>query len=275
MRVVRLVLLALSMSGCASILGNDYEVDSFDASVGSSGSTAGAGAAGGGASNTGGSPGSGGSSGAGGSAGAGGASGTLVDASSDSATPDADTKSDRPLEATPDAADGASIDAYDAGIVIDVAPEAPSCNPLNGSCGDGGALTCDPGFSSCNGSASDGCECRTSVCCGSSCQSQHVTCMLNGVPASPCADGTGQYFYDCVALGTFNNAQATKACAAVTGDMSACSAGVCPGMHQVICGLNGSGNCICWEYAGPAVGRVLNSGSASCLCPFAMSPTWN
>ncbi len=137
-------------------------------------------------------------------------------------------------------------------------------------------LTCNPGFSSCNASNADGCECATPACCpGLTCQNQHVACMLAGNPSSPCADGTGKYYYDCVALGTINSAQATKACAAVTGNASACSLGSCPGQNLVVCSFDGIGNCVCWEYSGPTVGRMYKSNNASCFCPTSTSPMWN
>jgi hypothetical protein len=99
--------------------------------------------------------------------------------------------------------------------------------------------------------------------------------MLNNNPSSPCTDGTGQRFYDCVALGTINSGQATKACAAVTGNVSACSLGSCPGNHQVVCSFDGGGNCMCWEYSGTQAGRMYKSLNASCYCPTSTSPTWN
>ena len=150
----------------------------------------------------------------------------------------------------------------------------PSCNPVNGSCSNG-LLTCNPSFASCNGSNADGCECATPACCGAACQTSHIACMLNNNPSSPCTDGTGQHFYDCVALGTINSGQATKACAAVTGNVSACSLGSCPGNHSVVCSFDGGGNCMCWEYSGTQAGRMYKSLNATCYCPTSTSPTWN
>jgi len=102
--------------------------------------------------------------------------------------------------------------------------------------------------------------------------------MLAGNPSSPCADGTGKYYYDCVALGTINSGQATKACAAVTGNASACSLGMCGNGASpplVVCSFDGVGNCVCWEYFGPSSGRMYKSNNASWFCPTSTSPMWN
>jgi hypothetical protein len=311
-RVGLFVWLTLLVSGCASILGNDYEMEQDDAAVGTGasgsrtatstggaggtgGSQAASGAAGslaGGASGGGGSDVTAGASGAGGAitGGASGATGTgggagldpdagdstvtppdssVADAGSTDAPSDRSQGGDGPIGS--DAADVARFDASDAGGAVD----APVCNPLNGSCG-GGGLTCNAGFASCNGNVSDGCECATSGCCGASCQIQHVTCMLLGNPATPCTDGTGQYFYDCVSQGTINGAQATKACTAGTG-ASSCTTYTCTGAGspQVLCGYDGVGNCVCWQFTGTNAGRVFKSTSSTCFCPGSAAPTWN
>ena len=218
-RVGLFVWLTLLVSGCASILGNDYEMEQGDAAVGTGasgsrtatstggaggtgGSQAASGAAGsvaGGASGAGGSQVTAGASGAGGAitggasgaTGTGGSAGLDPDAGDSNVTPPDSSVADAPSDRSQggDAVDVARIDASDAGS----AGDAPVCNPLNGSCG-GGGLTCNAGFASCNGNVSDGCECATSGCCGASCQIQHVACMLNGNPATPCIDGTGIHF---------------------------------------------------------------------------------
>src|SRR5262249_41278636 len=62
---------------------------------------------------------------------------------------------------------------------------------------------CKAGFADCNRSAPDrdGCECEGSACCNTSCQTKH-------------SDGLGDFFYDCVALATYDATQAGKAAAA-------------------------------------------------------------
>ena len=329
----------LLLSGCAAILGNDYDVET-DAGLGSGGagpstSTSSSGGAstqgtggrtgsvggggsssggaggdvdgGAGASVTGGAGGVGGSAagasgasggasgtsggaagaagGAGGSAGAGGAAGSVGADASGGGGPDAsdaaDTSSaDTAPETSPDAAieasGDASVDAYDAGVQ-DAPPDVPPCNPLNGSCSNG-VLTCNQGFSSCNASNTDGCECATPSCCGTACQNQHVACMLGGNPSTPCTDGTGKYYYDCTAIGTTNDTQATKACVAVTGNAAACSVGTCgsgPNTQYVVCSFGGTGACSCWEYFGPYAGHMFKNTTSSCTCPVSTSPTWN
>jgi hypothetical protein len=204
---------------------------------------------------------------------------TTTEASSDTSVAEA-----APESAVPEASNDGSpsndvaaettVDANDAARTIDAAPDTGSCNPINGSCG-GGGLTCNGGFSNCNASAADGCECATAACCGSACQTKHVACMLGANPASPCTDGTGQYFYDCIAAGTFDSTQATKACTAITGSAGACVPGTCMGGHSIICSAGAPGNCVCWEYAGSNAGRVYKSVNPNCYCPSATSPTWN
>jgi len=305
------VWLTLLVSGCASILGNDFEVDENAATVGTGASGSTSASSTGGAAGTGGTrgtsgaagslaTGSSGSSGAGGSvvtAGASGAGGVIAGASgasgtggsagldpdagdsnvpdssvADTGTTDAPTDQSQGVDAAPDrpiGSDSGDVASIDSGGVVD----APVCNPINGSCG-GGGLTCNGGFASCNGNVTDGCECATSGCCGASCQVQHVACMLNGNPATPCTDGTGIYFYDCAPQGTFNSIQANSACAAVAGAI-ACSPGTCPGGHSEICSFDGVSNCVCWEYAGSNAGRVFRSNNANCFCPGSTAPTWN
>jgi hypothetical protein len=166
-----------------------------------------------------------------------------------------------------------TVDASDAGVDAP-AETSPSCSPVNGSC-SGGLLTCNPNFSSCNGSNADGCECSTPACCGTACQTRHLACLING---TPCSDGTGLPFYDCVALGTINSAQATKACAAVIGNASACSMGQCgagPTLQLAIYGFDAAGNCVSWAYSGSNTGRMFKSASAMCYCPSSTAPTWN
>jgi hypothetical protein len=79
-----------------------------------------------------------------------------------------------------------------------------------------------------------------------------------------------------VAAGTYDLAQATKACVAYTGNSAVCGAGMCqgPGGNKVVCS-SGAGNCICWNYQGTNVGHVYDDPSNSCLCPVTASPAWN
>ena len=300
--VVLFVGLTLLVSGCASILGNDFEVEDDAAAVGTgasggaagTGGTRGSSGAGGslvtGSSGAGGSVVTAGASGAGGAiAGASGASGTGGSAGldpdagdsnvtppdsslADAGTTDSPTDQSQSVDAASDrpiGSDSGDVGSIDSGGAVD----APVCSPINGSCG-GGGLTCNAGFASCNGNITDGCECATPGCCGASCQVQHIACMLNGNPATPCTDGTGNYYYDCVAQGTINGAQATKACTAGTG-ASSCTTYTCTGNATVVCGFDGVGNCVCWEFSGTNAGRVFRSSSLTCFCPGSTAPTWN
>jgi hypothetical protein len=95
------------------------------------------------------------------------------------------------------------------------------------------------------------------------------------------SDGLGQTFFDCVPLGTHNQAQAFEACAAFTGNMSLCVAvGCAPGNEVCSTGFT---SCACWKYQGNNVGHVSSPGATGeggseggiCICPNAASPTWN
>lgn len=95
------------------------------------------------------------------------------------------------------------------------------------------------------------------------------------------SNGLGQAFFDCVPLGTHNQAQALEACAAFTGNMSLCvPVGCSPGMEVCSTGFT---SCACWKYQGSNIGHVSmpggagegGSGGGTCICPNAASATWN
>jgi hypothetical protein len=146
----------------------------------------------------------------------------------------------------------------------DTSTGAATCN------GKTCAYTCNSGRSDCNAATApdtDGCECATPGCCSTKCQTIH-------------SNGEGQNFYDCVASGTHNEAQALEACAAFTGASSACAASqstaFCPfGFVKSACGSSG-GTCYCWQYSGHYVGTV-EVGATNCKpsCGATGDPTWN
>jgi hypothetical protein len=137
-----------------------------------------------------------------------------------------------------------------------------SCN--SGTC----AYVCDVGRSDCNmsGRNTDGCECPTPGCCGDACETGH-------------SNGVGDTYWDCSALGTYNETSALAACTAFTSNASECVVFDCLISGQVsICSAGSASTCICWEYQGSNQGRVYNAespGELSCSCPTAASPTWN
>jgi hypothetical protein len=91
------------------------------------------------------------------------------------------------------------------------------------------------------------------------------------------ANGIGQNFSDCTPLGTYNTAQAIKACVAYTGNSLECRAATC-GATSVVCSSEAATSCACWAFAGPAAGHVKDSGQAgvlNCMCPGLADPTWN
>ena len=141
-----------------------------------------------------------------------------------------------------------------------------SSNVSNAACtGTSCLYTCNQGFSDCDTTApnTNGCECNTPGCCQNSCQTTH-------------ANGLGQNFYDCVALGTHTQPQASEACGAYTGNQGACTAYSCtgPGSNLVVCGTT-NGICACWDYSGTNVGYAVMSSSSSCICPGTSDKAWN
>jgi hypothetical protein len=189
----------------------------------------------------------------------------------------------------PDAGGDVVSDVQDGGIT-DAADAGDSCGPLNtiDNCTMCGAqcdgtnasgtqcngttcvYTCKTGYSNCDAAAPDlnGCECATPTCCGASCATTHM-------------NGVGQNYYDCVDAGTHDQTQAAKACTAYTNDQFACSPGGCIGADGgatgdlVICNNPDAGSCICWDYQGPDIGYVHQSGNTNCFCPNTNDFKWN
>jgi hypothetical protein len=146
----------------------------------------------------------------------------------------------------------------------------PSCN------GTTCSYSCNSGQVDCNSDNApdtDGCECATPGCCsGGKCQQTH-------------GNGVGQNFYDCNSTGTHNQTQANEACAAFTGNASACSSSsiccgaLCPFLGTTsnsVCGAS-NGTCHCWQYGGSNPGKVESPSASSCkaTCGSGSDPTWN
>ena len=74
------------------------------------------------------------------------------------------------------------------------------------------------------------------------------------------SDGLGQTWQDCVALGTYDQAEAFRACVANGG---ACVLNAC----GAVCDIDphSPGYCSCWDYASPLAGHVNNT--ANCTDP--------
>lgn len=79
-------------------------------------------------------------------------------------------------------------------------------------------------------------------------------------------NGLGQHWQDCVPLGTYDETQALKACAAYDAGSCAQSAGGC-GAEQMV---HPPGNNTLWEYQGVGAGHVSVS-----TCPGPSDPGWN
>jgi len=173
----------------------------------------------------------------------------------------------------PDATDGSIGDAGDCGVP-DTVKDCTMCgakcdgtNSNNTNCnGTTCTYQCKSGFSNCNTTAPDlnGCECATPACCGASCQTTHM-------------NGIGQNYYDCVDAGTYNQAQALKACTAFTNDQFACQTFSCvsDAGDMMICGPPDAGSCACWTYTGLDTGHVYKSGNSNCFCPDTNDLGWN
>jgi len=125
---------------------------------------------------------------------------------------------------------------------------------VQGTCNIGG---CSPGFVDCNGVVADGCECEGTACCGSGCQTKH-------------SNGLGQSFFDCTALGTYNQMQANEAAQAW------------PQVGTVTTVLCDSGSaltkqtatqCATWAYSGTASGHVVVG--STCVCPSITDASWS
>src|SRR5262249_54745687 len=113
--------------------------------------------------------------------------------------------------------------------------------------------------------AANGCECAGSGCCASgACQTLHD-------------NGVGQQFDDCVAGGTYDQTQATEACAAFTGDASQCHVSTtCASGVSAVCSDGSSSACNCWVFGGSGVGKVKTNSQGNCNCSVhGNSPSWN
>ena len=100
-------------------------------------------------------------------------------------------------------------------------------------------------------------------------------------------NGVGGDYFDCVALKTYNAAQATEAAdtdTAQTGTVSdgwSCGAGA--STASAVCKTSGTGltgTCTCWVYAATGADRALVglvdvSKIGGCFCPGVGGATWN
>ncbi len=130
--------------------------------------------------------------------------------------------------------------------------------------------TCATNRQDCNAATApnlDGCECEGGGCCGTGCQTKHD-------------NGTGQNWYDCVALDTFDITQAKAACNAL--GLASCYETQCStdGASGVICAKS-TDQCACWQYAASnankaQIGRVYwNTSWNGCFCPSGSAAQWH
>jgi hypothetical protein len=125
----------------------------------------------------------------------------------------------------------------------------------NGQCKAAGCAT---NRVDCSGPNTTDCECEGNGCCSGKCQNKH-------------SNGTGQSYYDCVALGTYNQEQAIKACEAY-GGAGSCFGGNCS-QGAIVCGGD---DCVCWGYSNQIAGKWYNGNGKGCWCPVSTDlTTWN
>lgn len=153
---------------------------------------------------------------------------------------------------------------------------------------------CSAGYASCDTSnhAVAGCACPAASlstqgtvggCCGTSCQTQHN-------------NGVGGYYFDCVALSTYNSTQAQEAATSDTSQTGTVWLGQCGSAPNVQSAVFRSvdttgttGTCAAWVYSGSGTYNGVNlaqtvgttyvsSGTGSdvgCFCGLLTSPNWN
>src|SRR5207253_8609088 len=128
--------------------------------------------------------------------------------------------------------------------------------------------------------STDGCECTTAStaiqgtagCCNGSTPSTTGTCQPQHDTGF-----TGEHWYDCVAVGTYNGTQAGRACTA-HGSTDCTHTGIC-GNATLLCdntvGMTGI-TCNCWQYIGSNGGGVgkVSHGTNGCLCTASSDGTW-
>ena len=136
-------------------------------------------------------------------------------------------------------------DPPDAGVV----PDGP--NPVDSPPGDGGW----PGDAAGDDSAHDAC----------------------GPTVLTHANGEGQTYASCDALGTDNQSDAMLACAPLVAILGgSCVVGACGGGTSIVMAEGVTGECIAWAFAGPNAGHTKDdSGDCTMVCPSASDPTWN
>jgi hypothetical protein len=151
------------------------------------------------------------------------------------------------------------------------------CAAVNATCSVSCGLSCNAGHLDCNQAGSDGCECSGTTCCGAACQTTHT-------------DGYGDDFFDCVAFGTHDQAQATKAAMAYDPNgsfhngLSTCTYSDSKGSANSVCWVStAKGTCVNFIFSATGnyvqyIGTSLRN-SKTTSCPFGITPStypaWN
>jgi hypothetical protein len=88
-------------------------------------------------------------------------------------------------------------------------------------------------------------------------------------------NGLGQFYSDCAPLGTYNETEAAKACAAANQGACMANTALCGAGADMEC-TTSANTCLCWTYLGANAGRARVSGAGViCQCPVASDPLWN
>lgn len=172
-----------------------------------------------------------------------------------------------------------------AGCTLDTVDNCGACgqrcdsiNSQGASC-SGAACSysaCNMGRLDCNATPPnlDGCECEGTGCCNGACQTKH-------------SDGLAEYFYDCIALATYDATQAMKAAAAwdPAGSIGAVKtySDNKGNAEEYLCNQSTAHNaCGCWSWGGTGnlvgPGRVVVTNGKPSNCFFALNstyPVWN
>jgi hypothetical protein len=101
--------------------------------------------------------------------------------------------------------------------------------------------------------------------------------LCGSAPQIKHSNGLGQYWFDCTALNTYNQTQATSAANAWNSSATILTE-TCTGTptpYVVVATDNVSGQAAVWEYSGTYAGRVhLNSAGTTAYCPSGSDPSW-
>lgn len=130
----------------------------------------------------------------------------------------------------------------------------PGCYGAAAVCLDGACVACSPGATQCAGGVQP-------QVCGASGAWQD-----SGSPVTH-SDGVGQTWQDCAPIGTYDQAEALRACEAHSGNAALCVVGAGCGSGTIVVTDTASG--YVWGYSDTTIGYVAPGGNS---CPTATGP---